>query len=430
MLHTIRNIIQNHSHLLLLYFFYALCIVYVLALICFKIHSPFWFHQPVYHSYEIYPRIRFSKEPYVKNKRPPREGIFCDTKHIVTSTVSDITPECWAKIVYLLQGHYMDGNFILNHISVPMIQKRLYGESYISCYWEDRLVEMPKGTWKEKLDVENLYGFIGSCPKVLHFSKISENHWNILEWNWMCIHEKYKSKMLMRKMIQTHILQHRLKDPGFSGVYLFSKNTELCKGIVPLLKYSIYTFVLRDTPIHKLPRNYSIRCLNKNHLDLWRAIYVQMVAQYEVAVLPDMAYTLEWMNNERYNIYATVYRIDKVEHVHGVYVLENTCVSWEDESLTKPHMVRLAASMNFGKVHNHDPRQVLFFRGFVNCLQEFLLDKKEFGILEIPCVSDNDILLAKWQEKYELRNVTESAYYLYNMVYPRSPILGSEFICL
>lgn len=73
-----------------------------------------------------------------------------------------------------------------------------------------------------------------------------------------------------------------------------------------------------------------------------------------VAALPDMAYTLEWMNNERYHIYVTVYRIDKVEHVHGVYVLENTCVSWEDESLTEPHKVCWVASMNFGKVHNHD----------------------------------------------------------------------------
>lgn len=73
-----------------------------------------------------------------------------------------------------------------------------------------------------------------------------------------------------------------------------------------------------------------------------------------MAALPDMAYTLEWMNNERYHIYVTVYRIDKVEHVHGVYVLENTCVSWEDESLTEPHKVCWVASMNFGKVHNHD----------------------------------------------------------------------------
>ena len=132
MLHTIRNIIQNHSHLLLLYFFYALCIVYVLALICFKIHSPFWFHQPVYHSYEIYPRIRFSKEPYVKNKRPPREGIFCDTKHIVTSTVSDITTGSlhgWQFYIESYISAYDTKTFIWRVIYIMLLGRSVSGNA-------------------------------------------------------------------------------------------------------------------------------------------------------------------------------------------------------------------------------------------------------------------------------------------------------------
>jgi hypothetical protein len=75
-------------------------------------------------------------------------------------------------------------------------------------------------------------------------------------------------------------------------------------------------------------------------------------------------------------------------------------------------------------------KSVFFFHGFLNCLNLFLKDRKEFGILEIPCISDNDLILSKWQTKYEMRNVTQSAYYLYNLIYPDSPIDGNKFIIL
>jgi hypothetical protein len=352
--------------MIVVYLLSVLFIGYIFLLICAKIYSPFWFHQPVHHIYELY---NFSKQPYWKKTRPPTNGIFCDTKHIITTPLVDLEDETWNKALRLIQGHYMDSEFILNHTSVSDIKKKLYGDSYVSCYYDDKIVQLSSSSFApssfiESLETENIYGTLISRPVLISFVKYPEKNCVLHEFIYICNHEKYK---VSRNLIQTHIYQHSLIRPQISG-YVFQKHTDLCKAVVPLVQYQTYTFVLRDTTIKKLPRNYSIRCLNTTHIDLWRGIYAQILSQFEVSLMPEFEYTLEWLKNERYTIYVTVYKEENVEHVGGVYILENTHVSWENENLLKPHMVRLAASINFAATKN-----LLFFHGFLNCLHLFLL---------------------------------------------------------
>lgn len=403
---------------------------YIILLICAKIYSPFWFHQPVYHIYEIYPKLTFSKEPYWKKKRIASDGIFCDTKHIRTTAISDVPESLWEKTTTLIQGHYMNTDAVLNHTTIEVLKKKLYGESYMTCYYEDKIVQIPdkivqiKKSFLEILDTDYLYGVLASRPLVVSF-KNKNFHTIIHEFLYICVHDKYKKKNLSRNLIQTHIYQHQTINGTPAGGYIFQKHLDLCKAVVPLVRYDTYTFVLRDTRIPKLPIHYSIRCLNTTHANLWRGIYAKILATYEVSLLPEFHYTLDWLKNERYIIFATIYKEENVEHIHGVYVFEDAGISWENEQLEKPHMVRLAATVNFVKTS-----EFLFFRGFLHCLKTFLGDKKEFGILEIPCISDNHIVLDKWREKYELRNSSPSAYYLYNLIYPPSPIHPSQFFIL
>lgn len=403
-------------------------VFYVVLLICAKVYSPFWFHQPVYHYYEIYPRISFSKTPYWKKKRIATNGIFCDTKHIVTTAIRDANDNLLEKTVGLIQGHLMDTDAVLNHRTVPFLKKQLYGDSFLSCYYEDKIVEVDK-VFLETSDTDNLYGILASRPVIINFAKFPEKNTMIHEFLYVCVHDKYKKKNISRNLIQTHIYQHQHQSSNnIASGYVFQKHLDLCKAVVPLVEYVTYTFVLRDTPIPKLPTNYSIRSLNTTHVNLWRGIYAKILSKYEVSLLPEFHFTLDWLKNERYSIFTTVYKKENNEHIHGVYVFENTCISWENERLEKPHMVRLAASVDFGE--NTDYEITLYFRGFLNCIKTYLVDKKEFGILEIPCISDNHIILERWQNKYELRNSSPSAYYLYNLIYPSSPLPPSQFFIL
>lgn len=403
---------------LLVYIFYSLFVLYIIALVFAKIYSPFWFHQPVYHIYELYPK--FCLNPYIKKRRAPSKGIFCIPDQILL--IDEFTESC----IHLLQGHYIDNNTHLFHINKSTIEK-IIPNSLKSVYYEHVLREP---SFCSVLDTSNPLGIITSRPLDVFFRNYPTKNTNAHYLDFICTHESKKQKNLSRNLIQTHIYNHCQHDPQFSGVYIFKKEINLCKGIVPLVSTKTYTFVLKTTPINKLPINYSIRHFNKSHIDLWRLIYAQMTTTFDICILPSLPITIEWLSNERYSIYATVYKTENQEHLHGIYVLEDTCITWEQEELSRKSMVRLAGSMVFGKFHVHDSQNLLFFRGFLNVLKNFILDKKTFGILEIPNVSHNNTILDRWREKYELRNETDLAYYFYNMVYPQSPIKSSNFLCL
>lgn len=397
----------------------------MIAVIAAKLYSPFWFHQPVYHIYEIYPKISWSRAPYIKKSRPPKVGIFCTPNQIITVNPSN---HLLQPFVDLLQGHYLDNDTNLYHHNITTINKVMYHGGYVSGYYETKRIAP---TFHKSLYTEVVYGMISSRPVDICFLYFAAHNITIHYFDFICVHEKYKTKSISRNLIQTHVYNHRIQDPSFTGAYLFKKEVDLCKGIVPLTQSSAYTFILTETPLPRLPVNYSVKCLNnKSSIDVWRVLYEQMKTQFEVCVLPTFPITIEWLTNERYLIYISVYRDKKQERIHGLYIFEDTYVSYEQD-VPRPFMLRLAGSMVFGEQgHTHDIHHLYFFRGFLHALHAIQLDKKKFGVLEIPNVSDNDHLLDRWRERYELRNETLLGYYLYNMVYPNMPLRPNRVLVL
>ena len=400
-----------------------------IALISAKLYSPFWFHQPVYHIYEIYPRIRWSRAPYIKKTRPPRLGIYCTPNTILTDEVNNDENQI-KRFIDLLQGHYLDNDTNLYHHTETSLRKVLTNGSYISGYYETELIGP---TFHKELNTSTVYGMIASRPVDLFFRKFPVQNLAVHYLDFICVHGKYKKNQstVSRNLIQTHVYNHHHKMSEFSGVYLFKKEINLCKGIVPLLQTTAYTFMLRKTALNRLPVNYSIKCLNnKSSVDVWRVLYAQIIEQFEICSMPSFPITVEWLSNERYIVYISVYKEKKQEKIHGLYVFEDTQVSYETD-MKNPNMLRLAASMVFGNSHdNHPYSDLYFFRGFVHSLKALVQDRKKYGVLEIPNISDNGYILERWREKYELRNETQIGYYLYNMVYPNMPIRPEQFFSL
>lgn len=401
------------------YIFLAFFLLYIIALICAKIYSPFWFHQPVHHIYEIYPKLPWVHEPYIKKRSLPRHGIFCNSKQVETVSLYDTNN--LSPMILLLQGHYIDNNTHLFHLDAVKFRQILQ-ESFISTFYEDVLTE-PR--FQPILNKEDAYGLLTSRPICVFFLRYPSRNVQAHLLDFISIHEKYKTKNISRTLIQTHIYNHAQKDPSFSGIYVFKKEVELCKGIVPFVKTNSYTFVLRSTPIKKMPIQYSIKCLNRTNTSLWRSIYTQITQQFSIAVMANLTNSLLWLENERYVIYISTYKIEGVENIHGVYIFEDTHISWEN-GIQKPHMVRLASSMIFGDSMLDDPGNLMFFRGFLHSLKSLTLDKKKIGILEIPNISHNCFILEKWREKYSLYNSTNVGFYFYNYVFPKSPISPKE----
>lgn len=395
----------------------------VIGLIYAKIYSPFWFHQPVYHIYEIFPYFRLSNEPYLKQIHLPRRGVFYTPNPIETTAVHDTD---LTLFISLLQGHYLDNTtHLLNVTKSNFMKIHSDGSSLISGYYENRMIPP---TFHSVMDKTHVYGMITSRPIQLSFLDYPSKNILAHYLDYICVHEKYRAKNISRNLIQTHIYNHRHQNPTFSGVYIFKKDIESCKAVVPLVSTTNYTFILHSTPINKLPLHFSVRRLAKKHIHVWRGIYSKIMETFKVCVLPDFVSTLDWLaDDSRYYIYMAVFKTKHAEDILSVYIFENTDVSWEySETQTKPNMLRLTASLVVGNQSD----ELYYFRGFLHSLKDILRNAKEFGILEIPNVSHNQIILERWREKYELRNETLLYYYLYNMVYPRSPLFNRDFICI
>lgn len=397
----------------------TLFVLYLVALIAAKLYSPFWFHQPVHHTYELYPK--WCMVPYIKRTGPPRFGIFCKPNHVHTRYLGEIDPNICQQITHLLQGHYISNDTHLFHLSETKLQKILFSSQSVLSVYYDFILKEPH--YQKMRDDKHIWGCMTSRPVILFFSQYSTQYL-IHYWDFLCVHALYQPKQIIRNIIQTHNYLHRnYLDPTFSGVYLLKKEVELYQGILPFIKTKTYTFLLKQISIQKLPISIRFRRLAMKDIDVWKAIYLRMTQQFEICALPDLVTTIDWLSDERYYIYMLVYKSNTTEHVLGIYILEDTMVSWEIDNIERKRMLRLCASMIFDKEFQriYDPNTLYFFRGFLHIMRDFLTDQSQFGILEIPYISHNGFILDRWQEKYELRNETLIAYYLYNMIYPKTP---------
>jgi len=392
---------------------YILLSCYILFLIGAKIYSPFWFHQPVHHIYEIYPRFVYKpylKLPQIEKRRP---NSYCNFVDMDTFFLADLSETTFEKMMILLKKYYLDTEFFLFNMTSLVLKNQFTGMSMITIQYEEKLQEYQKTIIKKR--DENPIGCIISRPFYIYFS--DEKH-IVYYIDYIC----QKHKKNSRSLIQTHIFNTHQKLP--IKVHLFKKEVHLCKGIVPLLQCKTYTFFLKETPIRKLPLGCVIRRITMKEINTWRALYYQIISRFEVTILPELHITIQWIAQEIYHIYILLYTdATKIQHVYGVYFFQNKHTIWDFEK--KNHVMQLQSSMK-----SPECSDLLFFRGFLHSIRSFILEHKEMGILLIESFSDNTLLLNCWQEKYSLRNETDTAYYLYNLVYPQSPVQNNRFFLL
>jgi hypothetical protein len=417
---------------------------YVLYLIGWKLYSPFWFHQPVYHTTELYPRL-FLSAPYLKQKniKAKKPYSFCDFFHIQTYATSDLTEDQWSSIWKFLQSHYLDSELFLLSLNNRFLQQQFRGTSYVSFYFPDHLIkkeldkkELVKNefekkeldyTFEKQLNLEQPIGCILSRPTKIVFRNVFVFPVHSLEY--ICVHRN-KKQPLSRNLIQTHIYQ-MVQKPTVE-VFVFKKEVHLSKGVVPLVQYKTFTFFLKQTPISPLsPLQFRVQKIGIQQLDVWKSLYYQILSQFEVTIMPEYFLTVDAIKDEQYHVYVLLYTDEtNVQHVHGVYIWKNANITWDVNETENNQTLQLVASMIFRPMAFEDIRFIYFFRGFLHSMRDMVKQNPKYGILVIENISDNGILLEKWQEKYPLRNATDTAMYTYNLVYPQMPVKNEMFFCL
>jgi hypothetical protein len=267
---------------------------------------------------------------------------------------------------------------------------------------------------------------ISSRQTSIFFNDHSDMNHSIHYIDFLCLNDANKNAKNYRSLVKTHIYNHSNIESNHMYSYIIKKEVELCKDVVPLCKYDTFTFIIQKTPITNLPYNYYIRQLDSTQVETWKTIFYQLTQTFSVSILPSFENTINWLTNERYLIYTLSYKTDSL-NLLGIYIFEKTHISMEKID-NKNELLRLSASMIFDRWHLSYVD--LFFKGFLHCTKQIFLDNKKIGVLEIPNISMNNIILTKWQEKYTFHNNTETALYSYNLIVPNSPINSNTFLCL
>ena len=99
-------------------------------------------------------------------------------------------------------------------------------------------------------------------------------------------------------------------------------------------------------------------------------------------------------------------------HVYGLYFFKDTKTQYDDIEGNTLQLV--------GSVMNSDAED-LFYSGFLHGL-DAINKKSKYKMLIMEGISSNTTISTHWRTNYTPVFTNETAYYLYNFVYPCSPI--------
>jgi len=403
---------------------YIYLIVVFLIILWFahtKIKYPFWNIQPVFHTYDYW--RYWAGSPFIIQKQYPIKTKFCRFDLVKTISFSESTEIQNKQYIELLQSHYIESDRILVTLNEENLKAYFIGHnnpSYLSFYNEKHY--MYEGSTISAVDYP--VGCMSSRPINLFMeTKDPTKVVDIITgffWDFICIHREHRPKKIIRNLIQTHEYNQRIRNPDIS-VSLFKKEIDLCEGIVPLTKYTSYTFYLRNIRVPSLPPHFSIIRIFKENLDIL-SDFLYMISHSEkrmfsFCAIPDTGSLTSLINSE--NLF--VYCLKRGEHIYGMYFIKDAKTRYED--LDGGTLQCIGSVMNSNSAS-------LFANGFTHCIREILKIDKMFKMLIIDNTSHNITILWKWREKHNIVFETPTAYYLYNFVYPGSPQLSQNCIFL
>ena len=405
MLHYILSVIT-----LLILFFFA----YV------KLKYPFWSNQPVYHTYDF---IRYLyKQPFIINSNKPPKNKYYDPLHVRTYNYLDCNDTKINDFVNIIQCFYISTDRILHTISFKDIQNTFIGQtepSFISIYY-DKQIEQSFDLSGSQISTKNVpNGCISSrCLKFWYVDKTTKQQ-NYTEMpiyfiDYLSVDRTVDRTSLYRKLLQTHQYNQRIENMNVQ-CSLIKKEIELFGGIVPFVQYNTMTYKLKDSKMPALPKHYQVIEMNNENMDLYidffytNTDYCSKTQLYDVMVFPEVGNIQNLIKQKLLYVYCLKGR----EHVYGFYFFRDAKMYYEELEGNTLHCI--GSIMNCLSVS-------IFYSGFLYSMRDIIKKEKSFSMLLFEDLGHNEMLLNLWNTNNIPVFTNKTAYYLYNFIYPGSPI--------
>jgi hypothetical protein len=241
---------------------------------------------------------------------------------------------------------------------------------------------------------------------------------------YLCVSRERDGKKLNRLLLQTHEYNQRINNPNVL-VSLLKKEIDLFEGVIPLVKYNTYTYYIPSIQQHKLPPEFLVVPIESSNIhiltdylyNLTHISYNNTDSLFDICILQDTSYYLSQIKAGLIYIYC----LRRRSHIYGIYFFKNTYTEYED---IEGNMLMFSTSIK--NITNND----MFYMGFINSMYHLLKRNKKYKMLMIENIGHNASVLEYWNMYNKQIFNTNTAYYLYNFIYPSSPLISERTLIL
>lgn len=410
-----------------------------------RLAYPFWSTQPVYHAYDFY--YSYYSAPFlIQSGYPIKTRFFKPEPQIQTFEYTDLTESQKRQVVNLIQSHSIAEESALYMFHLGNLDTYLTGQSsqsLVSIYFEEAFIPLPKKividttTVTDKTQIEVVKKPIGCITSRIVEITINGIHNSVYFLDFIVVNREKASisnGRISREMIHTHEYRQRYKSLETSKktkemdspirISLFKKENGLSEGIVPLVSYISTLMYIRNERIKKLPPHYLLVPIHRRNIHLLIDFLEISKTQFQcfgIAELPNLSALI-------HSGILKVFIIQKEKEIYAAYFFRDSRTQYDRSIDTDSESGALLILC--GSIRNTKSVD-LFYMGFLHSLRTVLRETPDFKLLLFEGISQNIEIQDRHvgnSDKLEKNIIgeTPSAYYLYNYVIPKQPLLAEN----
>jgi hypothetical protein len=277
--------------------------------------------------------------------------------------------------------------------------------------------------------------------------------------DWFCLsRHTHNQKLAAYQLFQTHEWNQRVADKDVH-VTLFRRDTHLCAGVVPFVRFRSATYALRNLQIEALPPDFQLKLVRPNSNTHFVYDFLDQFDTnqlFDAAAFVDKAAIHELLASRQLFVGALV----KKDQLYGLYFLKNANTKYDElEDIGTENGPVGGDTLHLVASFSNTDLPDLFYTGFLHCMREVMKDRgatlvttisatisatghnastnrkskprpvirrqvvnERFGILMMDAIGHSISIVERWETQHVAMVQVESAYYLYNYVWSKLPV--------
>jgi hypothetical protein len=234
--------------------------------------------------------------------------------------------------------------------------------------------------------------------------------------DFLCVKREEDFKKISRTLLQTHIYKQQLIDEMETKTHvgsrpimisLFRREKELLTGIVPLTRFqTVYYEIPQINKKMPLSDHVILITIDHTNMDMFIDFLEGSQSMFECFLRTDIANLIGMIKSGILYVYC----LKRKEDILSVYIFRDTRMSYDGLG----GILQLVCT-----IHNSSSLPV-FINGFINSVFEVIKKIPVYKVLMVDEICDNILIMNSIGGRIIQRHLT--AYYLYNMVVPYSPL--------